>query len=114
MATIQTNTELGRQIVEDAKRFVLDSWSLQDAISPIAVAGAEGCHQLVDELEGEYVVRCPDPSDRRASIVTDKGRACIAACITTIEGIEDRIIQTLGDRGHRQLRTLLRKLLDAG
>src|SRR5579862_9130442 len=42
MVTTETNTELGRQIVEDAKRYVLYSWSVQDAINPIAVAGAEG------------------------------------------------------------------------
>src|SRR5919204_6467385 len=42
MATIEKNTELGKQIVEDAKRYVLYSWSTQDAINPIAVAGAEG------------------------------------------------------------------------
>ncbi len=42
MATIEKNSELGRQIVEDAKRHVLYSWSVQDAIDPIAVAGAEG------------------------------------------------------------------------
>jgi taurine--2-oxoglutarate transaminase len=42
MATTETDTELGRQIVEDAKRYVLYSWSVQDAINPIAVAGAEG------------------------------------------------------------------------
>src|SRR3989442_6604998 len=42
MATIETNPQLGRQIVEDAKRYVLHSWSTQDAINPIAVAGAEG------------------------------------------------------------------------
>src|SRR5437763_7834736 len=42
MATVETNSELGKQIVEDAKRHVLYSWSVQDAISPIAVAGAEG------------------------------------------------------------------------
>src|ERR671930_532229 len=42
MATIETNEELGQQIVEDAKRYVLYSWSVQDAIQPIAVAGAEG------------------------------------------------------------------------
>jgi taurine--2-oxoglutarate transaminase len=44
MATIETNAELGQQIVEDAKRYVLYSWSVQDAINPIAVAGAEGRH----------------------------------------------------------------------
>src|SRR5579885_3676938 len=44
MATLETNTELGRQIVEDAKRYVLYSWSVQDAINPIAVERAEGRH----------------------------------------------------------------------
>src|SRR5919204_1327401 len=44
MATVQQNSELGRQIIEDAKRYVLYSWSVQDAIAPIAVAGAEGRH----------------------------------------------------------------------
>src|SRR5712691_9155720 len=42
MATIQENSQLGQQIVEDAKRYVLYSWSVQNAIAPIAVAGAEG------------------------------------------------------------------------
>src|SRR5881394_1141528 len=42
MATTETKTELGRQIVEDAKRYVLYSWSVQDAINPIAVERAEG------------------------------------------------------------------------
>jgi taurine--2-oxoglutarate transaminase len=42
VATLDTNPELGQQIVEDAKRYVLYSWSVQDAIEPIAVAGAEG------------------------------------------------------------------------
>src|ERR671924_2211835 len=42
MATVEENSALGQQIVEDAKRYVLYSWSVQDAINPIAVAGAEG------------------------------------------------------------------------
>ena len=44
MATTENKTELGRQIVEDAKRYVLYSWSVQDAINPIAVERAEGRH----------------------------------------------------------------------
>ena len=32
MATVETNPELGKQIVEDAKRYVLYSWSVQDGI----------------------------------------------------------------------------------
>src|ERR1700760_2662800 len=42
MATTETNSELGKQIVEDAKKYVLYSWSVQDAINPIAVERAEG------------------------------------------------------------------------
>src|SRR5580704_12677976 len=42
MATVEERSQLGRQIVEDARRHVLYSWSVQDAINPIAVAGAEG------------------------------------------------------------------------
>jgi taurine--2-oxoglutarate transaminase len=44
MATLETNTELGRQVVADAKQYVLHSWSVQDALDPIPVAGAEGRH----------------------------------------------------------------------
>src|SRR5438034_4756850 len=42
MATLETNTELGQQIVADAKQYVLHSWSVQDAVNPIPVAGGEG------------------------------------------------------------------------
>jgi len=42
MATVEVNPNLGAQIVEDAKEYVLYSWSTQDAINPIPVAGAEG------------------------------------------------------------------------
>jgi taurine--2-oxoglutarate transaminase len=44
MATIETNPQLGQQVVADAKQYVLHSWSVQDALNPIAVAGAEGRH----------------------------------------------------------------------
>jgi taurine--2-oxoglutarate transaminase len=42
MAIVEANPNLGAEIVEDAKEFVLYSWSVQSAINPIAVAGAEG------------------------------------------------------------------------
>src|SRR5436305_59323 len=42
MATIETNPQLGQQVVDDAKQYVLHSWSVQDALNPIPVAGAEG------------------------------------------------------------------------
>jgi len=42
MAVVEANPNLGAEIVADAKEFVLYSWSVQNAIDPIPVAGAEG------------------------------------------------------------------------
>jgi len=73
--------------------------------------------ELVDELEQlEYVVRHPDPTDRRAKLIvlTPKGRDCIAAGIATIDGIEQQLTELLGERGHRELRRLLTKVLAQG
>ena len=72
--------------------------------------------ELVDELESlGYVVRRPDPRDRRAKLIvlTRKGKACVDAARATIEDLEDEIIRRLGQRGHHQLRRMLQKLLDA-
>jgi DNA-binding MarR family transcriptional regulator len=72
--------------------------------------------ELIDELEAlGYVERRPDPNDRRAKLImlTERGHACIAAGIATIKGIEHRIDNILGPRGHAQLRSLLSKLLAA-
>lgn len=71
--------------------------------------------ELVDELEAmDYVARRHDPTDRRAKLIvlTEKGEACIAAGVQTIRGLEDRITDKLGERGHRQLRNMLAKLLE--
>jgi DNA-binding MarR family transcriptional regulator len=73
--------------------------------------------ELVDELEQlEYVVRHPDPTDRRAKLIvlTPKGRDCIAAGMATIDGIEQQLAELLGGRGHRELRRLLTKVLAQG
>jgi taurine---2-oxoglutarate transaminase len=42
MVAIERNTKLGEQVKADAKRYVIHSWSVQNALDPIAVAGAEG------------------------------------------------------------------------
>src|SRR5919204_6445521 len=42
MAIVERNSELGRQIAAEAKEYVLHSWSVQDAVNPIPVAGGEG------------------------------------------------------------------------
>ena len=73
--------------------------------------------ELVDELEElGYVERKPDPTDRRAKLIvlTPRGKQCIAAGIATIRGIEDRLDEILGSRGHASLRQLLAQVLSAG
>jgi DNA-binding MarR family transcriptional regulator len=72
--------------------------------------------ELVDELESlGYVVRRPDPRDRRAklNVLTRKGKACVAAGRSTIKDLEDEIARRLGQQGHHPLRRMLEKLLDA-
>ncbi|TCN36965.1 DNA-binding MarR family transcriptional regulator [Kribbella orskensis] len=83
--------------------------------------GANMTPQSMSELVAElvelgYVERKPDPTDGRAKLIvlTDRGNACIDAAQTTIQGLEDHLTAILGDRGHRQLRTLLTKLLAEG
>jgi len=71
--------------------------------------------ELVDELvDMGYVVRQPDPSDGRAKLIvlTKRGRDAVAAGRQTIEGLEEQVTAILGERGHRELRRLLTKLLD--
>jgi DNA-binding MarR family transcriptional regulator len=71
--------------------------------------------ELVDELvDMGYVVRRPDPDDGRAKLIllTKRGRDAVASGIQTIEGIEEHVTVLLGERGHRDLRRLLSKLID--
>jgi taurine---2-oxoglutarate transaminase len=42
VTAIERKSGLGEQVRADAKRYVVHSWSVQDALDPIAVAGAEG------------------------------------------------------------------------
>jgi len=72
--------------------------------------------EFVGELESlGYVVRRPDPRDRRAKHITltGKGKACVEAGRSTIKDIEDEITQRLWQWEHHQLRRMLEKLLDA-
>lgn len=70
--------------------------------------------ELVDELqELGYLTREPDPTDRRAKLIvpTPRGRAAIEAGKQTIVGLETRITEILGEKGHETLREMLGKLL---
>ena len=73
--------------------------------------------ELVDELEGlGYLQRRPDPRDRRAKLIvlTEAGRQCGDAGGEAIHALENHITATLGERGHRDLRRMLRRLLEQG
>jgi DNA-binding MarR family transcriptional regulator len=73
--------------------------------------------ELVDDLERlGYVVRRPDPDDRRAKriILTDRGRDCVAAAFETITDLEAELDRALGseavDMLHRMLKRIIAKL----
>lgn len=96
------------QISPDGSR--LTELARRANMSPQAMA------ELVDELvEMGYVVRRPDPLDGRAKLIvlTRRGRDAVAAGRQTVQGLEEQVTQILGERGHRELRRLLSKLLDA-
>jgi taurine--2-oxoglutarate transaminase len=43
MATVEAKPEIGQRIKQDARQYVLHSWSVQNAVDPLPIAGAEGC-----------------------------------------------------------------------
>ena len=70
---------------------------------------------IIDELEElGYVVRTPDPAHRRAKLIklTAEGQEVARQGASTIQGIEERLTELLGERDHRKLRVLLGKLLE--
>jgi DNA-binding MarR family transcriptional regulator len=63
--------------------------------------------ELVRHLEKhEYVVRTPDPADRRAKLVrpTDQGLRVFKAARALVPEIERRVASTIGEGRLRQLR----------
>jgi DNA-binding MarR family transcriptional regulator len=88
-------------------------------LARVAQVSPQAMGELVDELEQlGYVVRTPDPADRRAKLITltALGRRCDAAAGEAIAALERDITAALGERAHQQLRRSLTRLLgpDAG
>jgi DNA-binding MarR family transcriptional regulator len=72
--------------------------------------------ELVDDLEGlGYVRRRPDPSDRRAKLVTltPRGTRCVRAGIATVEALEERLREELGARRLADLRRAAERIIQA-
>jgi DNA-binding MarR family transcriptional regulator len=70
--------------------------------------------ELVDDLERlGYVVRQPDPDDRRAKriLLTDRGRECVAAALDTIAALEAELEDLLGSDAVAELHDSLSRII---
>lgn len=70
--------------------------------------------ELVDDLERlGYVVRRPDPDDRRAKriVLTDRGRDSVAAALDTIAALEAELEDLLGSDNVAELHASLNRIL---
>lgn len=73
--------------------------------------------ELVDDLERlGYVLRQPDPEDRRAKriVLTPRGAACVVAAIRTIAGIEAELKALLGAARLAELHASLNRIAGTG
>jgi DNA-binding MarR family transcriptional regulator len=71
--------------------------------------------ELVDDLERSgYVIRRPDPDDRRAKriVLTKRGRAAVVVGQRTIDALEAELRASLGAERMDTLHDVLRDLLD--
>lgn len=84
-------------------------------LAAIADVRKQTMAQAVDQLvRAGYVVRRPDPHDRRASLVflTPRGEAVRPVCVTAGSKVEDRWAKLVGRREIESLRRSLRQLLN--
>lgn len=73
-----------------------------------------GLSNRINRLEKKkYIIRMPDPSDRRGVIVkiTPEGRQLTLDVVVSHVGIEKELIQELNDEEKEQLARLLKKLI---
>jgi DNA-binding MarR family transcriptional regulator len=73
--------------------------------------------ELVDDLERlGYVVRQPDPDDRRAKriVLTGRGRDCVAAAFDTIAALEAELEAALGADALAELHATLSRIVATG
>jgi DNA-binding MarR family transcriptional regulator len=71
--------------------------------------------QLAKEIENAgFVERLPDPEDGRGVIVrfTRKGRAGLACAVEVMTEIEQQYMAVIGERGMKQLKSNIKRLLD--
>ncbi|MFJ6572508.1 MarR family winged helix-turn-helix transcriptional regulator [Streptomyces sp. NPDC091292] len=91
-----------------------------DGIRASDLARVSGQHKqvigtLIDDLERlGYVVRKPDPADRRAKLIhpTDRGLLQMEAAASIMRAIEERHAQALGAQEYATFKTTLRRVAE--
>ena len=92
----------------------IDGGTRLTAIAARANITPQAAGELVDDLERlGYVVRQPDPDDRRAKriVLTDRGRDSVAAALETIATLEAEIEDVLGPEKLAELHASLSRIL---
>jgi DNA-binding MarR family transcriptional regulator len=121
--------ELGRRIVEGVNsagflqrpahsavmaHIDIDGGTRLSTIAMRANITPQAVGELVDDLERiGYVVRQPDPHDRRAKriVLTDRGRESVAAALDTIATLEAELEDLLGSDKLAELHDSLSRIL---
>jgi DNA-binding MarR family transcriptional regulator len=121
--------ELGRRIVEGVNsagflqrpahsavmaHIDIDGGTRLSTIAMRANITPQAVGELVDDLERiGYVVRQPDPHDRRAKriVLTDRGRESVAAALNTIATLEAELEDLLGSDNLAELHDSLSRIL---
>jgi DNA-binding MarR family transcriptional regulator len=88
-------------------QYLDDTGTTVSALAARAQMTKQAMAELVHDLEGHgYVVRVPDPTDRRAKLVlpTDRGRDVISVAQQLAPEIEERAARELGQERFRALR----------
>ena len=111
--------ERGHQVVRAAHGAVFqhldDTGTTVSTLAARAQITKQAMAELVQHLERHgYVVRVPDPADRRAKLVqpTDRGQAVIAIAQQLVPEVERRINDVLGAARARAFRGDLQTLHD--
>jgi DNA-binding MarR family transcriptional regulator len=92
----------------------IDGGTRLTAIAARANITPQAAGELVDDLERlGYVVRQPDPDDRRAKriVLTDRGRDSVAAALETIATLEAELEEVLGADALADLHASLSRIL---
>lgn len=95
----------------------LDGGTRLTALAVRANITPQAVGELVDDLERlGYVVRRPDPDDRRAKriVLTNRGHACVAAAVRTIAEVEADLVDLLGTEALAELHDSLMRIAGAG